>query len=154
MDTREDLLEPVLNEIGPVNADVVAVYRDGEDSWAVQFDGEAIVNLARRANPNRLEMMVLAGIAPKGLRDEVVRSLLMFNFLSSDSGGARMGLGAVDDTVYLIRDLPETDLTAAALYAEMKALATVAGKWREFLLAAADGEALPPLPSEALGAQA
>jgi hypothetical protein len=154
MDTQEILLEPVMNEIGPDCSDIAAVFRDGEDSWAVQLDGGSIVNVARRSDPARVEMTVLAGTAPKGLREEVLRALLMFGFLSADTGGARMGLGAADDGVYMIRDLPASDITTRALHAEMQALAEVAARWGEFLEKAAQGEELPPLPSEALGAQA
>ena len=154
MDTQYTLLEPVMHEIGPECPDVMAVVKDGEASWAVQFENGSVVNLARRTEPARVEMMVHAGTAPKGTREDVLRALMMFNFLSADTGGARMALGAVGDSVYLVRDLAESDITTPALHAEMRALTTVAGKWREFLESAAHGHALPPLPTEALGVQA
>ena len=65
-----------------------------------------------------------------------------------------MGLGALDDGVLLIRDLAQPDITTPALHAAMRALANVAGKWREFLELAAKASDLPTLPAEALGAQA
>ena len=145
------LLEPVMSEIGPQSPDVVAVVRDGDDSWAVQFESGAVVNLACRSAPARLELMVRAGAAPPSSREDVLRALLMFNFLSADTGGARMGLGTEGSAVYLIRDLPESAITKPAVQIAMQALVAVAGKWRHFLerVATHPGD-LPPLPPEAL----
>ncbi len=154
MDTQQTILDPVMNELGPECSDIAAIAQPGEDSWAVHFANGRVVNLALRSDPARVEMMVGVGTAPKGTREDVMRCLMMFNFLSADTGGARMGLSALDDAVFLIRDLAQPDITTPALHAEMRALADVAQKWREFLEQAAKASDLPTLPAEALGAQA
>jgi hypothetical protein len=74
-------------------------------------------------------------VAPLADGLDAMRALLMFNFLSVDTGGVRMGLSALDRSVYMIRDIPDADLSVHAVQGACRGLADLAAKWAAILAA-------------------
>jgi hypothetical protein len=122
-------LDEIIDQLGPESPDVNCVAATGHEMWAVQCDNGAIAHLTRRDAPRRLELMAEVASLHAGTSMKAMRALLMFNFLSVDTGGLRMGLSAVDDAVFLIRDIPEADLSLAVLQGALRELVDLAAKW-------------------------
>jgi len=123
------LLELIIGELGPQSPDINAVASTGPGAWAVQFENGAIVHLAQRVAPSRLELRTEVASLPAEADMQAMRAILMFNFLSIDTGGQRMGLSAMHDLVFLIRDLPESELSLRAVQGALRGLADQAAKW-------------------------
>jgi len=128
-------VELIIRELGPESQDVSSVAATGDASWVVQFENDAEVHLACRQSPPRLELMAPVASLPTGLEEDAMRALLMFNFLSADTGGARMSLSATNDAVFLVRDLPEAELSLVAVQQALRELAELAARWATVLSA-------------------
>jgi hypothetical protein len=140
-------LDLIIGELGPESADIHCVAATGPATWAVQFDNDAVVHLAWRLSPPRLELMTAVARLPAAADREVMRAILMFNFLSLDTGGVRMGLSAEDDTVFLIRDLPGPELSLSAVQDAMRAMAGLATQWARILGVSATSPDSPDAPA-------
>lgn len=131
--TPPDAVTWMLQDIGPQSADIVSVVQDDTNAWAISFQDDSLVQLLWLEGPPRLEL--LSGVTrldPLAAR-EVLEGLLMFNLLSSTTGGVRMALSAPDRTLHLMRDLPLESLNLHGLRDALRALAAMARHWREAL---------------------
>lgn len=133
--TPPDTVTWLLQDIGPQSADITSVVQDDTNAWAIGFQDESRIQIHWFDSPARLELSAaVTQLAPLASR-EVLEGLLMFNLLSSDNGGTRMALSAVDRSLHLLRDLPSEDLKLHSLRDALRALASIAQHWREALTA-------------------
>jgi hypothetical protein len=125
--------EWIVQELGPAGQDIAAVLQNGKASWVLQFENQGLMHLAWRHDPPRLELMTPVAQLDPDASAQALRPLLMFNFLSADTAGSRMALSAHADTVFLVRDIPEAQLSVQNVLAAMRGAADVASKWRQVL---------------------
>ncbi|MBC5765505.1 type III secretion system chaperone [Ramlibacter albus] len=118
----------LLEDLGPATPGVACVTRNGDGVWLVRFDDGGAVHLAVRDDAPRLELAAEVGLLAQHDAEFALRAAMMFNFLSADTGGARMALAA-DDTVYLMRDVPLEAITLADLQAHIAELDNIAHEW-------------------------
>lgn len=129
MHLSADELSHLLRDVATVSPDIENIIQDEIQSWAVRFLDDGVIHLALREQPARLELMASIGNWPSNAPEEFASLLLMFNFLSKDTGGARMGLSAHDRRIYLVADLPRSIADAYTLRDELRRFATLAANW-------------------------
>jgi len=141
-------LQLIVQELGPASADVDSVVQQ-DDSWIVTLENGRTVHLCWREEPPRLELMAPFSKLPDEASLEAHRVLLMFNFLSVDNGGCRMGLSAVDDLLLLIRDLPEAHLSLQTIQSAIRSIVDLGSKWDSVLQWLTDADQTGPrMPAE------
>lgn len=128
-----DALTRLVHDIGPLSADVISVTEDSPTAWTVAFHDENQVTLTWLDGPPRLELLSWITALDTGLPRDALEFLLSFNLLSSQTGGARMGLDIGDRSLYLLRDLPVDGLDLHHLLDAMRSLASASEEWRHGL---------------------
>ncbi|MEO1016476.1 MAG: type III secretion system chaperone [Pseudomonadota bacterium] len=127
-----DHLQPLLGEIAArLSLDELAF--DANDHCAIQIDDDVIVELF--LEPDRASLVLASEIGAVGSRkrDEIVRGLLISNFMWYSTRGGTLGLGDADD-VLLHRELPvESRLDANALMNALSEFALLTENWRDAL---------------------
>ncbi|MGE4243168.1 type III secretion system chaperone [Ramlibacter sp.] len=151
MDPRFDTLCLLMDEIGPRARDFTIVMQDGLASWALEYEGGRRVHVSAREEPPRVEIMVEVCAFPQCGPAEVLKMLMMFNFMSADTAGARMALCSPDDTVYVVRDLPLDEAQGLRLESAIARLASIASLWADFVDNAANGSARSPRDNASVG---
>jgi hypothetical protein len=132
MDYGSTALGLVIDEIASRAPNVGTVIRDSETSWALRYDEGHVLHLAERDDPPRLEIMSSVTSLPADCPAEVLKMAMMFNFLSQDSGGTRMGLCTPGDVIYVVRDIPVSEWTVPALQERLAQVMAVADNWAQF----------------------
>lgn len=137
-----DALARLVHDIGPLSADVISVTEDSPHAWTVTFHDENQVMLTWLDGPPRLELLSWITALDTDLPRDALELVLSFNLLSSQTGGARMGLNIGDRSLFLLRDLPVDGLDLPHLLDAMRSLASASEEWRHGL------SALGPTPRD------
>jgi hypothetical protein len=133
-------LHQIMADLGPSSPDIRAVSQGAAESWTVLFADDWLVHLALRDGPSRLELAVCLGRLPQS--PEAAIQLLFFNFLTAETGGARMGLSALNRQIHLFIDLPLYGIDLSCVRDTCRSLVAVGASWAQHM-AGFEGPAFP-----------
>lgn len=132
MESATQRVQLLLNELEASDG-VALLFHDGACEWALQYDDESIVHLTWREGHPRLELACMVAPLPDEPNGSLLKALLMFNYLSEDSGGARLAVSAHDNQVRLLRDLAPSLLELPILKQALQGMRACALDVRMFL---------------------
>ncbi|WP_038160941.1 type III secretion system chaperone [Verrucomicrobium sp. BvORR106] len=137
-------LETLMAEVGPlIDAGEVRQYEPTR--WAIAFDDDFGVEVEHDVDLNKLVLYTNLGHPPAGDETASYKLLLHVATMWRETGGLRMGLDPVDDTVVQIYDFPLAGVELEDLEVQIRNFADTALHARKILAggtgtAAQDGE--------------
>src|SRR4051794_19481209 len=135
-----DEVQKLIEGLGPDCPAILEVDQDGEGSWAVTFDDEAVVVLGFDPVQQKLLLSTELGAPEDGQRLRVYETVLSYNLLQAETGGVMMGLGGAHGQVVQMCGISAGVLDHATLTRALEAFAGLARSWRRFVAAPPEGE--------------
>lgn len=115
-------IRQLLAEVGPlVRAEMVSEWTDG--FWVVSLDDELPVLIEQDEDRGVLVISAEIGQAPQGSEAMAYRQLLEFSTWWRETGGMRMGLDPLDQTVLASAEVAQSGLDAHVLAGRILAFA-------------------------------
>jgi hypothetical protein len=138
-----------LSVLGDQVQSIDLVMQTGERSWAIEFEDEAVVlvELAEQ-DPLLLTFTALLGTPAERHRLAICETLMSWNTLAVDDGGATFGMGGSGGQIVLMQPWRPAAIEAVALAEELKRFDKLARRWRAYV----GGEADPEAEAEAAAA--
>ena len=128
-------LENLMAEVGPlIDAGEVRQYEPTR--WAIAFDDDFGVEVEHDVDLNKLVLYTNLGHAPTGDEAASYKLLLHVATMWRETGGLRMGLDPVDDTVVQIYDFPLAGVELEDLEVQIRNFADTALHARKVLAGA------------------
>ena len=135
--TTVDGIAELMVALGPLDAEIDTITRDGETEWSVAFDEETVVSLSFVEEQQKLVLASTLATPPTEQRLAAYETLLCYNLLWAETGGVRMALGGAHGAVVQLFDLATAGLDVARLDAVLVNFAVKAKSWRGAILSGA-----------------
>lgn len=145
-----ELIQMLMQELGPNTPEVDAILQTDDTTWAVQFDDDRAILIEWADDPRRLVLSAILGRASSATQIAVYETLLSYNLLWKETGGVRMALDGPEGDVMLIYDLYEDQLTESELRTVMVNFADLAALWTEYVTSEVTTSALPPISQDTM----
>jgi hypothetical protein len=126
-------IQALMKDLGPQTANIDAVVQNGDSTWAVQFDNDAVVFLEWDEQPPRLVLSSELGKIAESRQLEVLRLLLSYNLLWRDTGGVKTALGGPDGAAMLLYECSADSLTLGMLQTVLENFCNSAEIWRRYI---------------------
>jgi hypothetical protein len=135
----KQIIEQLIADVGRLLGTTPAVPDAQRDAWLLILDDETMFDIEYDARSDRL---VLAGgvrhVADVD-REAVYEMLLQFNYLWTDTGGARMALDGCPGQVVMLHEMRAEGMGTTALCNVVEGLARMLRSWQEIIEAMAHG---------------
>ena len=135
-------VQALLEDVGAADEEIAAVYKIGEDEWAIVYDEATTVLLTFDDLQQKLTLSIQIGRPIPEREHAVFGALLMYSFLRQQTGGVHAALGGTEGDAVLLFDWSPGESTAADLAALTANFAEKGRIWREFVTAA-DSDTVP-----------
>lgn len=122
---QEPDLEKLMTDVGPL-VEAVEVRQYTPERWAIAFDEDFVVDIEHDTDAGKLVFYADLGQPLPGEENAVYKLLLYVATMWRETGGLRMGLNPVDDSVIQIYDLPLAGLEIADLEIHLRNFAHTA----------------------------
>jgi hypothetical protein len=131
--TSLDAIQTLMKELGPQTGNIDAVVQNGDKTWAIQFDSDAVVFLEWDEQPPRLVLSTELGKIGEAREIEVLRLLLSYNLLWRDTGGVKAALGGPEGAAMLLYECHADSLTLEVLQTVLENFRNSADIWRRYI---------------------
>ena len=127
----------LLQELGPLSEAVDVVHQNAPGDWSLLLFETRRIDVALDENHGRLMLSTSLGEPGWQQRDEVASTLLSYNLLWRETGGAYFAQEGTGGAILLLMQVPVAGLRAAALDLLLQGMASAADAWTDFLAAPA-----------------
>ncbi len=145
MDTTIEQIRQLVQELGPSMPDIDAVVQTEEPSWAIQFSDETLLIMEAADDPARIVISAELGAAAEAQQRTIYETLLCYNLMWHNSGGAKIGLAGPQGALIISTELCLQGLTLADLQQELGKFLKIVRSWTDYVTRA-DTTPAPPLP--------
>lgn len=131
MKTPDDI-SIIMTEVGPLDENILAVLRTGDESWAIRFEA---VDVEAEFDPagGRLMLSTTVGVPPPPRAATVYETLLTYSTAWRETGGVRMGLSRPGGELVQMADIVAADITPALVVTMAVNLAERSLYWRGYV---------------------
>lgn len=142
-------IQLLMQEIGPDMPEIDAVMQSEENSWAIQFDDETVVQIEWADEPSRLVLSSALGQVNPEMRLPVYETLLSYNLLWQDTGGVKAALAGPGGEVSLLYELfADTSLSLGDLRTVLLNFMQLTQLWTAYVKSDASAPVNIPMSSE------
>ncbi|MGJ0508194.1 MAG: type III secretion system chaperone [Methylocystis sp.] len=137
-----DVLDAILTDLaGSIGARHIG--RTGNESWLILFETQGEPIEIEYAAERALLVFSAALTAPRPEAREILYHLaLQYNYLWTETGGARLSLDGPDGALVLSVEMASALVAAAKIEASLRDMRTAATKWKNLI------ETIAPTPRE------
>ena len=112
-------LQHLMHQLGPAMPEISVITQDDIDSWQVEFNGDASLQIEWQASPPCVLMTCVIGQPPEAAREAVYASLLNANRELTGLANMKLALSQPDNEVLLIGEYPLGAASVTALQASL-----------------------------------
>ena len=131
--TTAEQIEQLMSQIGPLMDHIEAIEQEGEDRWAIGFDGDRILYIDLDESARKLTFSIDVGEPREEARERIYETLLVYNHLWEQTNGLQMSLDAPGGNVVMAYDHFQLDLDVSALASLIDDLLERAQGWRQVI---------------------
>lgn len=149
MASTNEKIQELIQELGPVSADIDAIVQTEEPSWAIQYSDETIVIIEAAEEPARLVLSSELGSPNDSLQLPIYETLLCYNLLWRETGGVKIGLAGPKGALILSCELCLENLNLMDLQEGMHNFISIVRTWTKYVTGeSTDSPVLPGMGSD------
>lgn len=147
MASTVEKIQNLIQELGPVTADIDAVVQTEEPSWAIQYADDTIVIIEAAEEPPRMVLSSELGSPDDTLQLPIYETLLCYNLLWRETGGVKIGLAGPKGALILSCELCLDNLSLMDLQEGMTTFTSIVRTWTKYVTG--ESTTAPSLPGMA-----
>lgn len=144
-----ETIQNLIQELGPVTADIDAVVQTEEPSWAIQYSDETIIIIEAIEEPARMVLSSELGSPNESLQLPIYETLLCYNLLWRETGGIKIGLAGPKGALILSCELCLEGLSLMDLQEGLINFTSIVRTWSKYVIGESTDS--PVLPGMAVG---
>lgn len=133
MASTVEVIQNLIQELGPMTTDIDAVIQTEEPSWAIQFADETIVIIEAAEEPARMVFSSELGSPDDTLQLPIYETLLCYNLLWRETGGVKIGLAGPKGALILSCELCLENLSLMDLHEGINNFTRIVRTWTKYV---------------------